>query len=178
TATPTATPVPTPTPTPTPTPLWASITEAQTNGLDFNVPPDRGVVAPFAPKDEEPDEYSAPEVEAVRRNIATWRPGLDPDEIQAIRNYLYIAAVPDAIQMPVERYVPGVVFEFLADTYPKEKLIKILTWIALHPDEGKVMSGVGDIGISGSVGDPWVVRERAYFYAIKFIARLTGRSTD
>ncbi len=178
TATPTPTPVPTPTPTPTPTPLWASITEAQTNGLDFNVPPDRGVVAPFAPKDEEPDEYSAPEVEAVRRNIATWRPGLDPDEIQAIRNYLYIAAVPDAIQMPVERYVPGVVFEFLADTYPKEKLIKILTWIALHPDEGKVMSGVGDIGISGTVGDPWVVRERAYFYAIKFIARLTGRSTD
>lgn len=178
TPSPTPTPTPTPTPRPTPTPLWASITRAQTDGLDFNVPPDRGVVAPFAAKDEEPDDYSAPEVEAVRRNIATWKPGLDSDEIQAVRNYLYIAAVPDAIQMPVERYVPVVVFEYLADTYPKEKLIKILTWIALHPDGGTVLSGVGDIGISGTVGDPWVVRERAYLYAIKFIARLTGRSTD
>jgi len=172
------TPTPSPTPRPTPKPVWASITPEQTAGLDFNVPPDRGVVAPFAASDEQPDDYSAPEIEAVRRNIATWKPGLVPDEIQAIRNYLYIAAVPDAIQMPVERYVPVVVFEFLSETYPKDELIKILTWIALHPDEGTVMSGVSDIGISGTVGDTWVVRERAYLYAIKFIARLTGRTTD
>ena len=142
------------------------------------MPPDRGVVAPFAASDEEPDDYSATDVETVRRNIATWKPGLVPDEIQAVRNYLYIAAVPDAIQMPVERFLPVVVFEHLSETYPKDKLIKILTWIALHPDDGKVLTSVSDVGIAGNVGDTWIVRERAYLYAIKFIARLTGRVTD
>ncbi len=177
-AVPTVAPTPTPSPTPTPVPLWASITMAQVSSLNFDVPPDRGVVAPYAASDEEPDDYSAAEVETVRRNIATWKPGLVADEIQAVRNYLYVAAVPDAIQMPVERYLPVVVFEHLSETYPKDKLIKILTWIVLHPDDGTVLSQVSDIGIAGQVGDTWVVRERAYLYAIKYIARLTGRVSD
>ena len=82
-----------------------------------------------------------------------------------------VAAVPDAIQMPVERYLPRVVYNHLVDSYPKEKLLKILTYIALHPMEGPVLDDISDLGIEGAAGDPMLVRERAYLYAIKFIAR-------
>ena len=38
-----------------------------------------------------------------------------------------------------------------------------------------VIDDISDLGIEGTVGDPMIVRERAYLYAIKMIARLTGR---
>ena len=118
------------------------------------------------------------QVDSVRNKIATWPPGSEGDELRCIRNLLYIAAVPDAIQLPVERYLPRVVYEHLIDTYPKDKLVKILTYIVLHPEEGMVIDDISDLGIEGAAGDPMIVRERAYLYAIKFIARLTGKKTE
>lgn len=176
--TPTPTPTPTPVPTPTPLPAWARITQADIDGLNFNVPPDRGVVAPYSPADEAPEDYTREEVELVRRTLPTWEPGLVGDDVQRIRNILYVAAVPDAIQLPVERFLPVVVFDHLKETYSTDKLVKILTYIALHPDDGNVLATVADVGVSGAVGDTWVVRERAYLYSIKFVARLTGRVVD
>ncbi len=114
----------------------------------------------------------------MRNKLPSWPPGTDGDDLRCIRNLLYVAAVPDAIQLPVERYLPRVVFEHLIDTYPREKLTKILTWIAMTPEEGMVIDDISDLGIEGSAGDPMVVRERAYLYAIKFVARLTGRVAE
>ncbi|MFO1450880.1 MAG: ABC transporter permease [Opitutaceae bacterium] len=174
-------PVPTPTPRPTPTPVppvWASITQADIAGLNYNLPPDRGVVAPFAGDDEEPDEYTAKEVETVRKGLVTWKPGFDRDDVQRVRNLLYVAAVPDAVQMPVERFLPAVVYAHLTDLYAKEKLIKILTYIAKNPEDGGVILNLTDLGIEVVAGDPWVVRERAYLYAIKMVARLSGRPQE
>ena len=162
-------------PPPKPEPFWAKITSKDTESLDYNVPPDHGIVAPFAGPDELPEDFMKEQVDAVRSSIATWPPGADGDDLHCIRNLLYIAAVPDAIQLPVERYMPQVVYEHLIDSYPKEKLVKILTYIALHPEEGMVIDDISDLGIEGTAGDPMIVRERAYLYAIKMIARLTGR---
>lgn len=161
-----------------PEPRWAKITAKDTEDLDYNVPPDNGIVAPFAAPDETPEDFMKEQVDTVRSKIATWPPGSEGDDLRCIRNLLYIAAVPDAIQLPVERYLPRVVYEHLIDTYPKEKLVKILTYIALHPEEGMVIDDVSDLGIEGTAGDPMVVRERAYLYAIKMIARLTGKQTE
>ena len=55
----------------------------------------------------------------------------------------------DAIQMPVETLPPRVAYEHLVATYPEEKLIKILTYIALHPEEGMVITDISDLGIEG-----------------------------
>ena len=110
--------------------------------------------------------------------MTTWSPGTDGDELYCIRNLLYIAAVPDSIQLPVERYLPRLVYQHLLDTYPRDNLRKILTYIALHPLEGPVLDDISELGIEGSAGDPMLVRERAYFYAIKFLARLTGRINE
>lgn len=203
--TPSPVPVPTAAPTPTPSPApvadpavaqgagagaaapsaaptrpppksWREVTPADTDTLSFRVPPDRGVVAPYAGPDEEAEDYTKDEVEAVRRGIVTWKPGLVADDVQRVRNLLYVAAVPDAIQLPSERYLPPVVFNHLNDLYPKLELVKLLTWIALHPEDGSVIMDVSVLGVQGTAGDPWVVRERAYLYAVKMLARLTGRS--
>ena len=161
-----------------PEPLWAKITSKDTDGLDYNVPPDQGIGAPFAGPDEAPEDFMKEQVDMVRSRLATWPPGADGDELRCIRNLLYVAGVPDAIQLPVERYLPQVVYEHLIDSYPKEKLVKILTYIALHPEEGMVIDDISDLGIEGAAGDPMIVRERAYLYAIKMIARLTGRKPE
>jgi hypothetical protein len=97
--------------------------------------------------------------------------------LDALTDYIRfcVAAVPDAIQMPIERYLPPVVLQQLEDIYPRDKLIKILTWIVLHPDDGTVVDNIEALGVRGSAGDPYVVRERSYLYALKFIIRLTGR---
>jgi ABC-2 type transport system permease protein len=158
-----------------PPPLWAKITMKDTEGLDYNVPPDQGIVSPFAGPDETPEDFMKEQVDTVRSKLATWPPGADGDELRCIRNLLYVAAVPDAIQLPVERYLPQVVYEHLIDSYPKDKLLKILTYIALHPEEGMVIDDISDLGIEGAAGDPMIVRERAYLYAIKMIMRLRGK---
>jgi ABC-2 type transport system permease protein len=158
-----------------PEPVWTKITAADTAALNYQVPPDRGVVAPFAGDNEEPDKYTAQELETVRRNLYTWRPAFEGDDVQRVRNLLYVAAVPDSVQLPVERHLPPMVLRYLSDMYPQDKLVKILTYIAMHPEDGGVIVNLGDLGLDAAVGDPWTVRERAYFYAIKFTARLTGR---
>lgn len=160
---------------PKPEPVWAKITAKDWEGLDYQVPPDHGIVAPMAAADEEPEDFMKEQTDKVRNSLATWPPGSDGDELRCVRNLLYVAAVPDAIQMPVERYLPRVVYNHLVDSYPKEKLLKILTYIALHPMEGPVLDDISDLGVEGAAGDPMLVRERAYLYAIKYIARLSGR---
>jgi ABC-2 type transport system permease protein len=174
-----ATPAPPPPPIvlkpPPPEPPWMKLTMKDVDALDFNVPPDNGIVSPMAPPDEEPDQFFKDQVDKVREKLPTWPPGLDGDEVTCVRNLLYVAAVPDTVQLPVERYLPRVVYQHLLDSYPKDKLVKILTWIAQHPEQGMVIDDISDLGIEGTAGDPMVVRERAYLYAIKFIARLTGK---
>ena len=165
-------------PPPVKEPVWAKITPKDIEGLDYQVPPDQGIVAPFAAPDEAAEDFMKEQVDSVRDKIASWPPGTEGDELRCIRNLLYVAAVPDAIQLPVERYLPRVVYEYLTASYPREKLVKILTYIALHPEEGMVIDDVSDLGIEGTAGDPSIVRERAYLYAIKMIARLTGRVAE
>jgi ABC-type transport system involved in cytochrome c biogenesis permease component len=165
-------------PPPPPEPPWAKLTEKDWKGLDYNVPPDQGIVSPMAPPDEQAEDFMKEQVDTVRAKLPAWPPGADGDELRCIRNLLYVAAVPDAIQMPVERYLPRVVYQHLLDTYPKDKLTKVLTYIVLHPEEGMVLDDISDLGVEGTAGDPMVVRERAYLYAIKFIARLTGRINE
>jgi len=160
---------------PVPLPPWTKITDKDVAALDFNLPSDGGVVSPFAGPDEEASDYTKDEVEAVRQGLLTWRPGLEGDEVQRVRNLVCVAAVPDSIQQPVERYLPPVVLSHLQEVYPKDKLIKILTWIVLHPEEGSVIDTIADLGVQGTAGDPAVVRERSYLYALKFILRLTDR---
>jgi ABC-2 type transport system permease protein len=156
-------------------PPWARITANDVVHLDFNVPPDDGVVAPIDSPGQAED-YMARQVDRIRRGLPDWGPGRVGDDVQRVRNLLCVAALPDVAQMPVERYVPLVVLHHLSAMYPKDKLIRLLTWIVLHPDEDGVIRDLADLGLPDAAAGPNEVRERVSIYATKFIARLTGRS--
>ena len=155
---------------------WTHITDADIASLDYRVPSDGGVVSPFAPAEEQPPDYDAEQLETVRQRLPDWPPANIRDDVQRVRNVLYVAGIPDAVQLPIESYVPWVALEYLMDRYPREQLVQILAWIVMHPEDGTVIDEIADLGLEGAVGDPYLVRERAYLYALKFILRLTGRS--
>lgn len=155
---------------------WTRTRAEDVARLDFALPDDTSVVTPIAAEDDVPDSYLAGELETVRTRLSGWMPAHVTDPLQAVRNLLSVAAVADVLQRPVERHVPHIVLHQLAETYPKAQLIKMLTWIALHPEEGTVISSVGELGIPGVVDEERELRQRMRVYATKFVARLTGRT--
>jgi ABC-2 type transport system permease protein len=156
---------------------WREINDGHLGAIrHFQTPPDHGVVAPFADPQETPDDYVADELEGVRELLPHWGPGLVADPVQRVRNLLYVAAVPDAVQLPVERYLPQLVFDRLRDAVPPADLPKLLGWIVLYPLDGDTLaiSRVNELGLEDAVQVD-VVRERAYYYAIKMLQRLPAK---
>jgi ABC-2 type transporter len=154
---------------------WEKISSRDVASLDYRLPPDDGVVAPFADADAQPDDSVTEQLGQVRAGLPDWTPGSRGDDLQRVRYLLCVAAVPDCVQDPVESFVPAVVLEHLKATFPRPKLIRMLTWIAMHPDEGAVLGNLAALGLPNTTAGSSQVRERSYYYAIKFVARLTGR---
>jgi hypothetical protein len=156
-------------------PSWRTLTTKDIEGLDYGVPADEGVVSPIASEDEKPDDDAAEQLDAIKRNLGDWEPGKAKDLVQRVRNLLCVAAVLDVAQHPVEKFVPLVIFDRLQHDIPKDDLVKLLAWIALHPDEGSVIESTTPLGVEVVIEDADQIRERAVIYAIKFVARLTNR---
>ncbi len=98
--------------------------------------------------------------------------------MQRVRNYLYVPAVVDVFQMEgLERHVPRIVFDRIQQDIPKEDLIKILYWIALHPMEGddSAVDQLRPLGLGNGPGDMETTRARVGIYAVKLLGRLTGK---
>jgi ABC-2 type transport system permease protein len=150
-------------------------------GITFDhLPPDGGIVTPIAPRDEQPDPDVADQIAALHDGLPAWAPAKVDDPVQRVRNVLLVAAVPDILQEPLERYAPIVVFDYLTASMPKEQLIKILYWIAVHPYVGRdtAITEVRALGIEGTPGDLEGVRDRENVYAVKLLGRLLGRIKD
>jgi hypothetical protein len=159
------------------TAAWERITARDVADLDYAaVPPDTGVVVPIANEQEEQDDYLAGQLAAIRSRLDNWAPARASNPVQAVRNQLSVLATADLLQSPVEGHLPRVVLEELTRRYPKADLIRILTWIAQHPFEGTIVTSIEDLGVPGEVGDELELRLRAHAYAVKFVARLTGRT--
>jgi hypothetical protein len=144
------------------------------------LPPDSGVVTPIARSDEEPEQSIYAQVEKMRTALPSWRPGKVEDPVQRVRNLLFVAAVPDVFQMSeLERFVPHVVYDYIQETVPKDDLIKILYWIALHPFEGddKAVDELRPLGLFNGPSDMEMTRDRMSVYAVKLLGRITGRIT-
>ncbi len=143
--------------------------------IDFKVlPPDSGVVAPIAGVEEPPDAEVIKELVLLRRGLADWPPAQVADPVQRVRNYLYVAAVPDVFQIPLERHAPLLVFDRLREEFSEEDLVRLLYWVARHPSDGDA-AAVGQmqsLGL-GSPSDIVQTRERVSFYARKLLGRLT-----
>ncbi|MGH9372483.1 MAG: ABC transporter permease, partial [Vicinamibacterales bacterium] len=158
---------------------WQAVTPAHIDQVMFErLPADAGVIAPIAPATEPLDPDLEAEIEEVRSRLVTWPPGRVTDPVQRVRNVLYVAAVPDVFQLPLERYLPHVVFERLREDVPEAELIKILFWVATHPSGGDD-SAVDELRSAGlSVSGPSDIeqaRERVMIYALKLLGRVTGK---
>ena len=116
-----------------------------------------------------------PQYEQLR--VAPVVPGKVADPVQRVRNLLFVAAVPDVFQMPVERYVPQLVFDRIVEEIPRDDLIKILFWIGLHPTEGddSAVDELRVLGLTNGPSDLNETRYRAMVYALKLLGRLVGK---
>ena len=134
-------------------------------------------MTPIAPPDEVPAQEVLDELEGIRAALPTWKPGKVEDPVQRARNLLYVAAVPDIFQLPMERYVPQLVFDQLLQDIPKDDLIKILYWIGMHPMDGTdaAVDQLRPLGLGNGPSDAEQLRERTAIYAVKLLGRITGR---
>lgn len=158
---------------------WQAVTLADIErDLVFDrLPSDQGIVTPIAPAEEEPDPDTSDHLQYIREMLPSWQPGKISDPVQRVRNILYVAAVPDVLQTPIERFAPYVVFERLQQDMPKDQLIKILYWIALHPTDGNdtAIKDLWALKFTNDAVDPQQTRERAAIYAVKLLGRLLGK---
>jgi len=157
---------------------WRDVTDTDMDGIAFDrLPPDEGIISPVSRSDESPDPAIQPALDEIRDALPAWAPGKVADPVQRARNLLAIAAVPDILQMEqVERFVPRIVFARLQAVIPPRDLPKILYWIALHPDDGKVAAihELGAFGLPDITGPTKPVRGRIMLYAFKLLGRLTA----
>jgi len=178
-APPASTPGPGATPGTSPPENWRAVTLAdiERDLIFTRLPPDSGVVTPIAPLAEEPDETTLAQLDKMRLALPDWQPGKVPDPVQRVRNFLYVAAVPDVFQMQeLERFVPLIVYERIQEDIPKEDLIKILYWIATHPFDGddKAVDELRPLGLFNGPADMEQTRGRLSVYAVKLLGRITG----
>jgi hypothetical protein len=158
---------------------WQEVTpdDIERDLIFDRLPADGGIVTPIAPADEEPDPEVADHVDYIRQMLPSWQPGKAADPVQRVRNLLYVAAVPDVQQAQIERFAPHVVYERLQEDIPKDQLIKILYWIALHPTDGddSAVDQVWALRFTSGAIDMQQVRDRAAIYAVKLLGRLLGK---
>jgi hypothetical protein len=101
--------------------------------------------------------------------------GLDP--VIRVWDLLFVAGEADIDPLGIERWVPWIVFDRMKRDIPKDRLVKVLYWIACFPDSFPVPSNdeLRDLELPGASGDYRETRYRAAVYAIKLLGRLLGR---
>jgi hypothetical protein len=158
---------------------WQDVTadDIERDLIFTRLPPDGGIVTPIAPADEEPGEDVVEQYEYIRDMLPSWQPGKVNDPVQRVRNLLYVAAVPDVQQAAIERFAPRAVYERLQQDIPKDQLIQILYWIALHPAEGdeSAVDQLWALHFTNAEVDMQEARDRAAIYAVKLLGRVLGK---
>jgi hypothetical protein len=158
---------------------WQAVTldDIERDLIFTRLPADAGVVTPIARPEEEPDPEVLEQLEFLRQALPGWGPAKVDDPVQRVRNVLFVAAVPDVFQAPLERFAPWVVYERLQTDIPHDRLIKVLYWIALHPQAGddSAVDELGALRLGNGPSDIEETKERVAVYAVKLLGRLLGK---
>jgi hypothetical protein len=157
---------------------WREVDPARIDPSLFrNLPPDEDVVAPIGSPEERIYRDEQIQIQCIGDSLRSWAPAQVADPVQRARNFLYVAAVPDVLQLTIERWVPGVVFTHMRADFVRGDLVRSLYWIATHPDEGSLPSLTDLRRVCLDVGgteDRAAYRDRIRIYALKLLGRLTG----
>ena len=158
---------------------WQAVTLADIErDLVFDrLPPDGGVVTPIAAAGQYPEQDVADQLSAISDILLAWLPGNVDDPVQRTRNLLFVLGVVDVAQMPMEPYLPEVIFGAIRERTPASELPKILYWIAVHPDQGTIptVAEFRALDLRQVSPDTEELRNRAAVYGVKLLGRLTGQ---
>ena len=97
-------------------------------------------MTPLAASLDDLDDDRKKRLEDLANKLADWAPAKVADPVQRVRNLISLAATADVLQDPVESVLPLIIFQTLKSEFPKEQLIKMLTLIILHPEQGTVVT--------------------------------------
>jgi ABC-type multidrug transport system permease subunit len=154
---------------------WMAITDAEIEKVTYDdLPPDAGTVVPVATSLDNLDDEGKKLIDDFTSRLDNWEPGKVSNLEQRVRNVLAVIAIADVLQDAHEGDFPVVVFEHLRFDLPEDNLKKILTYIILHPEGGKVPEEIPELGIEGKVFEEGV-RERSQAYAVKLLGRVLGK---
>jgi ABC-2 type transport system permease protein len=165
-----------------PTPAWKHVTQAQidsvtTDEVAQELPDDNSTTTPFARDLNGVDDDSKKRLTDFSEALGDWPPGQVADTVQRLRNLLSICAVADVAEDQNESQIPYVVFDYIRGNIQKDDLIKALTWIILHDQDGTVLTNIKDItelSIDAEITED-DVRTRSTIYAKKMLFRLLGK---
>jgi len=156
-------------------PNWQAVTAADADQITYDdLEADDSTVTPIAHSLDNLPEDVKGQMDDLAGKLADWKPGHVDDPVERVRNLLSVCALPDILEDPNESNVPLVVFEQIKGSMPKDQLIKVLTWIALKPDEGTYLTALPELGFPGPLQQD-IVRERAEAYGRKLLARVLGK---
>jgi len=155
---------------------WTAITEGDIAKITYDdLPPDGGTVTPIAKDLSNLDDDGKKKIEEFTGKLDEWGPGKEQILTQRVRNLLSVAAMAEILQDQHESEIPLVIFEHLRFDLPEDKLKKILTYIAMHPESGTVITKIPEFGIEGEVGSEEEIRARVEAYGRKLLARILGK---
>jgi|GEM_PF-207082 len=161
---------------------WQDVSDEDIAMIAFDrLPDDEGLVSPIAERGTLRDAAVEQQIGIVRASLPDWPPARVADPEQRTRNMLYIAAVPDLLQMdPLERHLPWLVFDRLRQDIPPQDLRRILYWISQHPNDGDdgAVRKLSALGLPDVSGPTERVRERVLIYSLKLLKRLEEMRTE
>ncbi|MDX2186074.1 MAG: ABC transporter permease [Opitutaceae bacterium] len=139
--------------------------EARIRAIDTTgLPADDSLVTPMRALDRSGDQA----VRDLRQLLPGWQGRFGGDPRDRVRGVLSAAALADAGQDVLERDLALAVYLHLRDAFPPGELRRLLAWIALTPERGRVASDASELGVKRRAPEA-LVRERTRLYALKFM---------
>lgn len=137
---------------------------------------DNGFVGPFAHDFSRNEDFPERKTDwlAFVDKVNAWAPGKVADEADKVRNLVNACVLQDICQGQFEGELALHVYTRLKDQVPKERLVRILARIVLHPDQGDLIRTAPELDADVGVGEDQI-RERMPIYAKKMLGRVLGK---
>ena len=151
---------------------WQGVTAAEIAAVRYDdLPPDDSLYVPVAGSLDGLGPEAKARLAAIEDTLTYWPPGREGRLDQRVRDLLSVCAVADLAEDENEGEIALAVFGQIRDAVPAPALEKVLTWIILHPAEGRVRTDAAEFGVQPASAEP-AVRERGAMYAKKLLWRL------
>lgn len=154
---------------------YATVSEAEMDQITYDdLTSDNELVTRLAPPF---DPGTAERMRDFSTRLAAWPRAKTEDPVQAARYLLSVAAIADVTADLREAEIGRVVFNELQSRHPTDRLRRVLAWIILNPDAGRVTGAAPEFGFRREISER-AVRERSVMYAKKYLGRLLGKLPD